>query len=530
MGEMADMALEHTITFEEQRSSYRVGEMTDQEAYDAGIIDELGYEIPSGLMSNTDSMAVAKVAKLGTPHLPGPEIEPMLALVERATRDQTVDVEKMEKLLAMAERLQAKRAESEYDQAMNAAQSEMQPVARDSDNPQTRSRYVSYGALDRAVRPIYTAHGFSLSFGTRATGPDRVTITCRVSHRAGHTERVEIEMPADGKGAKGGDVQTKTHATGSAVSYGMRYLLKMIFNIAVGEYDDDGNAAGARKPVRPVYTAPKPASPASQPTKAPSEPAGKGLTAVLNVLNAFQERCKAKLVEKAQSDPQSLPYWQRYASDKGWILPNEPIDRILGNVTQVFVLDRARDVHGNSAAVQEQFLAHEKAVKAMMEEAAMATIEERAEPPSIAGHKDKANLGCPNCGHKDVGLSKEFDGILECQACKWQWDVETGDYFEEHEWEKIICPIPPPGVTKKEYDQQPMTLGQLFRTDSKRAYGLCMNNSEAKAKLGRDFKGKHYPPSNADIEFGRACDQAKFHMEQNKNTGEDSDPDTNAPF
>src|SRR6185436_2890422 len=219
----------------------------------------------------------------------GPEIEPMLALVERATRDQTGDGEKMEKLLAMAERLQAKRAESEYDQAMNAAQSEMQPVARDSDNPQTRSRYVSYGALDRAVRPIYTAHGFSLSFGTRATGPDRVTITCRVSHRAGHTERVEIEMPADGKGAKGGDVQTKTHATGSAVSYGMRYLLKMIFNIAVGEYDDDGNAAAGRKPQftqKPAPT-PKPASPASQPAKARPVANRIGLTAVLN---DFQER------------------------------------------------------------------------------------------------------------------------------------------------------------------------------------------------------------------------------------------------
>jgi ribosomal protein L37AE/L43A len=463
----------------------------------------------------------------------GPEIEPMLALVERATRDSTVDVEKMEKLLAMAERLQAKRAESEYDQAMNAAQSEMQPVARDSDNPQTRSRYVSYGALDRAVRPIYTAHGFSLSFGTRSAGPDRVTITCRVSHRAGHTERVEIEMPADGKGAKGGDVQTKTHATGSAVSYGMRYLLKMIFNIAIDEYDDDGNAAAGKRAQftpRPAPAPVKPASPASQPAKAPSKPAGKGLTAVLN---AFQERCKAKLVEKAKSDPASVPYWQRYATDKGWILPNEPIDRILGNVTQVFVLDRSRDVHGNSAAVQEQFLAHEKAVLAMMAE----PQEPVDEPPppllpkpagvhrehSMGGAVDAANLGCPNCGHKDVGLSKEFDGILECQGCKWQWDVVSGDYFEEHEWQKVICPIPPPGVTKKEYDAQPMTLGQLFRTDSKRAYGLAMNNSEAKAKLGRDFKGKHYPPSNADIEFGRACDHAKFHMEQSKNKNTDSE-------
>jgi hypothetical protein len=48
-------------------------------------------------------------------------------------------------------------------------------------------------------------------------------------------------MPADGKGAKGGDVMTKTHAAGAAASYGQRYLMKNIWNVAVGEEDVDGN-------------------------------------------------------------------------------------------------------------------------------------------------------------------------------------------------------------------------------------------------------------------------------------------------
>ena len=50
-------------------------------------------------------------------------------------------------------------------------------------------------------------------------------------------------MPADGKGAKGGDVMTKTHAAGAAVTYGRRYLLGMIFNITTITKDDDGNSA-----------------------------------------------------------------------------------------------------------------------------------------------------------------------------------------------------------------------------------------------------------------------------------------------
>jgi hypothetical protein len=49
-------------------------------------------------------------------------------------------------------------------------------------------------------------------------------------------------MPATAKGPRQRrDVED--HATGSAVTYGMRYLVKMIFNVATGENDDDGNAA-----------------------------------------------------------------------------------------------------------------------------------------------------------------------------------------------------------------------------------------------------------------------------------------------
>ena len=42
---------------------------------------------------------------------------------------------------------------------------------------------------------------------------------------------------------------TKTHATGSAFTYGQRYLLKMIFNVATGEQDDDGQKAGGDGPL-----------------------------------------------------------------------------------------------------------------------------------------------------------------------------------------------------------------------------------------------------------------------------------------
>jgi hypothetical protein len=168
-------------------------------------------------------------------------------MIERAARDPNVDVEKLERLLMLKERQETRTAELEFDRAMAAAQEEMAPVRTNSSNPQTRSRYASYAALDMAVRPIYAAHGFSLSFTTaEGAAPDCIRVVCRVAHRDGHRERPFIDMPADGKGAKGGDVMTRTHATGSAVSYAKRYLLSMVFNLATTN-DDDGNAASPAK-------------------------------------------------------------------------------------------------------------------------------------------------------------------------------------------------------------------------------------------------------------------------------------------
>lgn len=168
----------------------------------------------------------------------------LMSVISKAASDPQADVEKMERLMAMYERMEAKKAEAAFHAAMTQAQREMGRVSADATNPQTRSKYATYAALDRALRPIYTEHGFSLSFDTGDDAPEQyVKVLCYVSHEAGHSRTYHVLMPADGMGAKGNAVMTKTHAAGSAMSYGMRYLLKLIFNVAVGEDDDDGNRA-----------------------------------------------------------------------------------------------------------------------------------------------------------------------------------------------------------------------------------------------------------------------------------------------
>jgi len=168
----------------------------------------------------------------------------LLNIISKASTDPNVDIDKMERLLAMHERMMDKQADIAFNKAMTDAQIEMRPISANCTNPQTRSQYASYDQLDKALRGIYTKHGFSLSFNTDVSpmGEDFVRIICIVAHSDGASRSYHADMPADGKGAKGNAVMTKTHATGAAMTYGMRYLLKMVFNVAIGEDDNDGNA------------------------------------------------------------------------------------------------------------------------------------------------------------------------------------------------------------------------------------------------------------------------------------------------
>ncbi|TXH55120.1 MAG: single-stranded DNA-binding protein [Desulfurellales bacterium] len=175
----------------------------------------------------------------------------ILSVISKAASDPNTDTAKMRELLSMHRELKMQQAESDFNIAMSRVQSSMGRIGTDKRNDQTRSDYATYGKLDRVLRPIYTREGFALSFGTDPIDVEAmVRVTCHVSHTAGFTRKYSIDMPADGKGAKGNDVMTRTHATGSATQYGMRYLLKMIFNVAIGdEDDDDGNGAAEGRPI-----------------------------------------------------------------------------------------------------------------------------------------------------------------------------------------------------------------------------------------------------------------------------------------
>lgn len=172
----------------------------------------------------------------------------LLAIIERAARDPNTDVDKMERLFALHERMLARASEIAFSEAMTAAQAEMPQVIRDGKNSTTNSTYTNLETLAAKVDPVAHKHGFSLSYGT-ADSPleNHYRVTCRVRHRGGFFEDRYADIPADTVGMKGTTNKTPTHGFGSTMSYGRRYLKLLIFDIATT--DDDGQAATTGEPV-----------------------------------------------------------------------------------------------------------------------------------------------------------------------------------------------------------------------------------------------------------------------------------------
>lgn len=159
----------------------------------------------------------------------------IIDMIERAARDPSVDLDKMERLFAMKERMDASRAKQEFLAAFSELQRELPAVAKrgKGHNDKTYARFED--VIDTA-KPHLADHGFSLSFRLEHS-EKTIKITGVLGHASGHSESTDIVLPADASGSK-----NAVQAWGSSVSYGKRYVALTLLGIAT-EDDDDGKKA-----------------------------------------------------------------------------------------------------------------------------------------------------------------------------------------------------------------------------------------------------------------------------------------------
>lgn len=178
------------------------------------------------------------VAKIETPPAPAVmgESAALISMIERAASNPQVDIEKMERLLLMREKMAAQQAKTSYLAAFAQLQAEL-PAATRNGTGHNAKKYARFEDVVAALRPHLHAHGFSLSHRVDTTG-NIIRVTGILGHRDGHTEQTEMTLPPDTSGGK-----TAVHAMASAISYGKRYVTLTLTGIAT-EDDDDGRKAG----------------------------------------------------------------------------------------------------------------------------------------------------------------------------------------------------------------------------------------------------------------------------------------------
>lgn len=131
-----------------------------------------------------------------------------------------------------------------FHAALRRIQNRLKKIPKHGWNSDTRSNYALAGDVDAAIDPLLQDEGMVLSFEPRPSEKAEEVLMVGILSLGAYSKEYVLPMPADGKGAKGGGVMSRTHATGSAITYGKRYLKDMIFNLSFCEKDDDGNAAG----------------------------------------------------------------------------------------------------------------------------------------------------------------------------------------------------------------------------------------------------------------------------------------------
>jgi ERF superfamily protein len=177
-----------------------------------------------------------------------------VTMFERLATNPDVDVEKLQKLIEMQERILDRNAKADFD----ADFSQMQPEIPEIDEKgairdragNVQSTYARNEDIQQVLRPILKKFGFSLSFETHwPDGGKRILVIGILSHRGGHSRRSEFLSDPDTSGNK-----NTIQSLGSATSYGRRYTTMDLLNITSRyktDRDDDGQTTKTDKPPSP---------------------------------------------------------------------------------------------------------------------------------------------------------------------------------------------------------------------------------------------------------------------------------------
>lgn len=118
--------------------------------------------------------------------------------------------------------------------ALIKAQSEMGKAKKTSNNPFFKSKYADLAEIIDVTKDVLTANGLGIIQSPGGNG-SQITVTARIIHISGQWIEDTLTLNA---------TKNDPQQAGSAITYGRRYQLAALFNIA--QEDDDGNCASGK--------------------------------------------------------------------------------------------------------------------------------------------------------------------------------------------------------------------------------------------------------------------------------------------
>ena len=146
--------------------------------------------------------------------------------------EQNSGIEQLEKLMALQERYEANEAKKAYVVAMNAFRSECPSIIKTKEA--YNNKYAGLAETIEQIKELLAKCGLSHSWKIN-DHEKGVSVTCYVTHVAGHQESTTMSAPPDTGGKK-----NPIQEIASTVSYLERYTLYAILGLASIEMDNDG--------------------------------------------------------------------------------------------------------------------------------------------------------------------------------------------------------------------------------------------------------------------------------------------------
>lgn len=172
-----------------------------------------------------------------------------ISVIQQMVTSGNFDVSVARELLEMQKDFMKQQGIINYNNDFALMSKEIPVIARTKKTHTTF--YAPLEDIVKAVQPILSKYGFSISFTTEQQGLEAVTVNCILQHKDGHSTKTALTLPTKAVNNSMNAMQ----AIGAAISYGKRYTICGILNIATAQ-DDDNNgfalnvrAESAKKPI-----------------------------------------------------------------------------------------------------------------------------------------------------------------------------------------------------------------------------------------------------------------------------------------